>query len=68
MNLENIMLSKSDRKSQEPYDLTHRSDVKLKAANEQTRQTKPHRHRQQHGGDQRESGGWGGSKREWGQM
>ena len=32
--------SKSDRKRQGPYDFTHRWDVKQKATNEQTKQTK----------------------------
>ena len=40
VDFENITLSEnnSDRKSQEPYDLTHVWDIKLKATNKQTRQ------------------------------
>ena len=45
---------KSDRKSQEPHDFTYMWDIKLKTINEQTRQTKIHRHRQQYGRYQRE--------------
>ena len=38
------MKNKSDRKSQEPsYDFTHMWDIKLKATNEQIRQTKNYR-------------------------
>ena len=50
--------NKSDRKSQKPYDYTHMWDIKLKATNEQIRQTKTHRHRQQYGSYQGEGGGW----------
>ena len=41
VDLENIMLSEiSQMESQEPYDFTYMWDTKLKATNEQTRQTK----------------------------
>ena len=48
--------NKSVRKSEDPCDFTHMWDIKLKAINEQTRQTKTHTHGQQYGGYQRERG------------
>ena len=33
-------MNESDRKSQEPYDFTDMCDIKMKATNDQTRQTK----------------------------
>ena len=41
--------NKSGRTSQEPYNFTYMWDPKLKATNEQTRQTKTGRHRWQYG-------------------
>ena len=48
--------SKSDGKSQEPYDVTHTWDINQKATNARTRQTKAHRRKHQYSGFQRERG------------
>lgn len=59
MDLENIMLCKknSDRRSQQPSDVTYMGDIKPNVKNEQARQANKQKlidTRQQYGGYQRE--------------
>lgn len=64
---ESNALSESDRRSQDPYDFTLMWDLKLKARNEQTRQSNQNSGTEQIGGCRRERRLGGGRKGKGGQ-